>query len=128
MHDLDLFQQALGLVEPWEVVDVKFDAERRRLDLRVDFRKGARFPCPSVPLTARQALICHPANHPGRGIINTHGRPRDLPVLAHGARRTCLGSSTAQGPPATRENAASGAAFHLVEGVGTPNYWYFAAQ
>ncbi len=46
MHDLDLFQQALGLVEPWEVVDVKFDAERRRLDLRVDFRKGARFPCP----------------------------------------------------------------------------------
>jgi transposase len=46
MHDLDLFQQALGLGEPWEVVEVKFDAELRRLDLRVDFRKGARFPCP----------------------------------------------------------------------------------
>ena len=28
------------------MVEVKFDAERRRLDLRVDFAKGARFPCP----------------------------------------------------------------------------------
>ena len=46
MHDLDLFQQALGLEEPWEVVDVRFDAARRRLDLRVDFRKGSRFACP----------------------------------------------------------------------------------
>ena len=44
--DVDLFQRALGLEEPWEVEEVKFDAERRRLDLRVDFRKGARFPCP----------------------------------------------------------------------------------
>jgi transposase len=46
MHDLGLFSAALGLVEPWEVVDVRFDRERRRLDLRVDFAKGARFPCP----------------------------------------------------------------------------------
>lgn len=46
MHDFDLFQRALGLEEPWEVQEVKFDAARRRLDLRIDFRKGARFPCP----------------------------------------------------------------------------------
>jgi transposase len=46
MHDLDLFQRALGLEEPWEVVDSKFDAERRRLDLRIDFPKGSRFACP----------------------------------------------------------------------------------
>ncbi len=46
MHDLDLFHRALGLQEPWEVVGVEFDAERRRLDLRIDFRKGARFACP----------------------------------------------------------------------------------
>jgi transposase len=45
MPDLELFQQALGLEEPWEVVEVQFDAERRRLDLRVDFRRGARFAC-----------------------------------------------------------------------------------
>jgi transposase len=46
MRDLDLFQRALGLVEPWEVVGVEFDLEQRRLDLRIDFPKGARFSCP----------------------------------------------------------------------------------
>ncbi len=46
MHDVDLFQRALGLVEPWTVVDVEFDAEQRRLDLRIDFSKGSRFACP----------------------------------------------------------------------------------
>ncbi len=46
MHDVDLFQAALALEKPWEVVGVEFDAERRRLDLRIDFPKGARFPCP----------------------------------------------------------------------------------
>src|SRR5436309_12609896 len=46
MHDVDLFQQALGLQEPWRVVDVRFDAEQRRLDLRIDFPKGSRFACP----------------------------------------------------------------------------------
>jgi len=54
MHDVDLFQQALGLQEPWRVVDVQFDAEQRRLDLRIDFVKGSRFACPEcVGLGAR---------------------------------------------------------------------------
>jgi transposase len=46
MHDVDLFQQALGLEQPWEVVEVTFDAEQRRLDLRIDFPRGAVFCCP----------------------------------------------------------------------------------
>lgn len=46
MHDVDLFQRALGLEEPWEVVDVSFDAGERRLDLRIDFGRGAVFCCP----------------------------------------------------------------------------------
>ncbi len=29
MPDVDLFQRALGLAEPWQVVDVKFDAGQR---------------------------------------------------------------------------------------------------
>ena len=37
MDDVDLFQRALGLVEPWEVVDSLFDAGSKRLDLRIDF-------------------------------------------------------------------------------------------
>jgi transposase len=46
MPDVDLFRRALGLEKPWEVVDVGFDAEQKRLDLRLDFAKGAKFPCP----------------------------------------------------------------------------------
>ncbi len=45
-QDLVLFQQALGLSEPWEVVGVEFDLARKRLDLRVDFPKGSVFCCP----------------------------------------------------------------------------------
>ena len=46
MRDLELFSQALGLQEPWRVVETNFDAGQRRLDLRLDFEPGARFACP----------------------------------------------------------------------------------
>src|SRR3974390_1281167 len=46
MPNVELFQRALGLEPPWEVVEDKFDAEDKRLDLRVDFPKGSKFPCP----------------------------------------------------------------------------------
>jgi transposase len=45
-QDLALFTAALGLGDPWRVTSVEFDAERKRLDLRVDFARGARFACP----------------------------------------------------------------------------------
>ena len=45
VRDLDLFQQALGLEEPWRVVGSEFDPVGRRLDLRLDFARGARFAC-----------------------------------------------------------------------------------
>ncbi len=41
-----LFTQALGMVAPWEVVELKFDGESKRLDIRVDFAPGSQFPCP----------------------------------------------------------------------------------
>ena len=40
MHDVDLFRKRLVSRSRGEVVDVQFDAERRRLDLRIDFREG----------------------------------------------------------------------------------------
>jgi transposase len=46
MRDIELFQAALGLSEPWKVVDCSFDADARRLELRIDFERGARFRCP----------------------------------------------------------------------------------
>jgi transposase len=37
MRDIDLFQLALGLVPPWMVSAADFDAERKRLDIEIDF-------------------------------------------------------------------------------------------
>jgi transposase len=45
MRDTDLFQLALGLVPPWMVKAVSFDADKRRLDLEIDFFTGGRFAC-----------------------------------------------------------------------------------
>jgi hypothetical protein len=44
-QDLLLFQVALGLTGPWQVTSVVFDRDAKRLDLRVDFPKGATFCC-----------------------------------------------------------------------------------
>lgn len=41
-----LFTIALGLTPPWEVRDLRFSVEAKRLDIVVDFEKGASFPCP----------------------------------------------------------------------------------
>jgi transposase len=46
MRDIDLFQLALGLVPPWVVADAKFDADKKRLDIEIDFKTGGRFACP----------------------------------------------------------------------------------
>lgn len=41
-----LFEKALGLTPPWKVTRSEFDPDRKRLDLFLDFERGARFPCP----------------------------------------------------------------------------------
>jgi transposase len=46
MRDIDLFQLALGLVPPWMVADAKFDVDKKRLDIEIDFKVGGRFACP----------------------------------------------------------------------------------
>lgn len=45
MRDADLFQLALRPAPPWMVKAADFDAERKRLDLEIDFVVGGRFPC-----------------------------------------------------------------------------------
>ncbi len=54
-QDLLLFQAALGLSDPWQVTGVEFDAERKRLDLRVDFPRGATFCCPECDVAGLKA-------------------------------------------------------------------------
>jgi hypothetical protein len=52
VRDVDLFQQALGLEEPWQVWRTEFDAQARRLDIYLDFERGSRFACPDCGRTA----------------------------------------------------------------------------
>ena len=46
MRDNDLFQLALGISSPWFVASSDFDAANKRLDIKLDFKAGARFDCP----------------------------------------------------------------------------------
>lgn len=41
-----LFGMALGIVPPWEVTEVSFSKESNRLDITIDFQRGATFSCP----------------------------------------------------------------------------------
>jgi hypothetical protein len=41
-----MFKLALQLEPPWRVVSSDIDFERQRVDLRLGFRAGSRFPCP----------------------------------------------------------------------------------
>jgi transposase len=46
MRNNDLFQLALGITSPWFVASSGFDADKRRLDIQIDFKSGSRFDCP----------------------------------------------------------------------------------
>jgi transposase len=56
MDELGLFTLALGLTRPWQVTDLKFSKEEGRLDIWIDFLKGAKFPCPSCAETKEGAV------------------------------------------------------------------------
>ena len=49
-----LFEAALNVQSPWEIKEVRLDYERRRLDIILDFQRGALFSCSEchIPLTA----------------------------------------------------------------------------
>src|SRR5664280_1905259 len=58
--NLDLFKMALGLEDPWTVTRTDFNPEGGRLDLYLDFPRGARFSCP-VDGCGQEACPVHDA-------------------------------------------------------------------
>lgn len=46
MKDTELFQLAMGLIPPWQVIQCAFDKEQGRLDISIDFVRGGTFACP----------------------------------------------------------------------------------
>ena len=55
MKDFELFQLALGLQTPWYVSSSSFDAEKKRLDIRIDFPAGSTFCCPECGRSSLKA-------------------------------------------------------------------------
>lgn len=46
MNSESLFTVALGLMPPWQVLDIQFDPDKGRIDFKVGFSFGAKFSCP----------------------------------------------------------------------------------
>lgn len=38
-----LFELALHIQDPWHIIDIQFDSEKKRLDIHIDFHKGSLF-------------------------------------------------------------------------------------
>jgi transposase len=38
-----LFTEALGIKAPWKIVSLRFDSDKKRLDIKVDFERGSAF-------------------------------------------------------------------------------------
>ena len=49
VHGIDIktLQLALGIVNPWIVEGIEFNAENKRFDIYLNFNKGTKFTCPS---------------------------------------------------------------------------------
>src|SRR5262245_48070412 len=78
MRDIDLFQMALSLVPPWMVAAADFDAERKRLDIEIDFKAAAAL---LVPNAARPTVrYTTPSRRPGATWISSSIRPSCTPA------------------------------------------------
>jgi transposase len=53
----ELFSAALGLLPPWRVARSEFDAKAGRLDLYLEFPRGARFGCPQPGCAERECPV-----------------------------------------------------------------------
>ena len=46
MRDVELYQQIVGLEEPWKVWEVELNIEESRVDIRVEHPEGKKWQCP----------------------------------------------------------------------------------
>ncbi len=90
----DLFQAALGVAEPWRVTRTEFDATARRLDLYLDFPKGARFACPEGDEPACPVHDTEPKTWRHLDFFQhqayLHARVPRVRCPSHGTRRVAL--------------------------------------
>lgn len=53
MQEQQLFASALGLQSPWNVSNLEFSLDNRKLDIHIDFARGSEFSCPSCQAPAK---------------------------------------------------------------------------
>jgi hypothetical protein len=56
MQEQQLFASALGLQSPWNVSNLEFSLENRKLDIHIDFARGSEFSCPSCQAPAKAQI------------------------------------------------------------------------
>ena len=47
MNDKQLYQQILGIVKPWQVIDVNLVAKEQTVDVKIEGPSGKKYPCPT---------------------------------------------------------------------------------
>lgn len=94
MDKLGLFQAALGIAAPWQVTEASFDPESGRLDIHLDFPRGARFACPE---SDEGACAVHDTEHKTWRHLNffqhqayLHGRVPRISCPTHGVRQVAV--------------------------------------
>ncbi len=94
MNNLELFKAALGLQDPWMVVNMDFDPAGHRLDLHLDFTRGARFPCPEGD---EDACVVHDTSEKTWRHLDffqhqayLHARVPRISCPAHGVRQVAV--------------------------------------
>lgn len=94
MQDTSLYQQILGLTDPWYVVSVTLDVQQQRVDIHVDHRKDVTWTCPVCGNVV--PLYDHAAKRTWRHLDSCqfktflHARIPRIACLEHGIRNVQL--------------------------------------
>ncbi len=78
MRQKDLFKLALGLEDPWMAREVRFDLGEGRLDIWLDFPRGAPSPAPAAGKAARRPTTLR--RRPGGTSTSSSTAPISMPV------------------------------------------------
>jgi transposase len=94
MHDTQLYQQLLGLAEPWTVTRVELSVADARVDVWVDHPPRRRFACPECgcELFVREHADERVWRHLDscQFLTYLHARPPRVDCLEHGIRQVRL--------------------------------------
>jgi len=94
MHDVDLYQQVLGLKSPWVVSKVELSLKDQRVDVWADHEAGGRWPCPECQRDL--ALHDHSEERAWRHLDTCqfktflHARPPRVACPEHGVKQVRL--------------------------------------